>query len=62
MCFSFPALPFIEDRKREVDRLKEVFENYDEQIPVVINLDETVSDVDGSVTTSARLAVIFASL
>jgi hypothetical protein len=63
MCFSFPALPFIEDRKREIAKLKEVFESYGEQIPIVINLDETVSDADEeSMTASARLTAVFASL
>jgi hypothetical protein len=44
-------------------KLKEIFENYGEEIPIILNLDETISDADEeSRTTSARLAVIFVSL
>jgi hypothetical protein len=57
---SFSALPSLEDRKRELDNLKAVFEGFGDKIPIIINLDETTNDADAeNVTEQSRLAMFF---
>jgi hypothetical protein len=59
LYFSFLALPSAEDRQREVAKLKKIFENYGETVPV-IDLHETSSDDEKeSVTKVPRLVVTF---
>lgn len=56
----FSALPSLEDRKRELDNLKAVFEGFGDKIPIIINLDETTNDADAeNVTEQSRLAMFF---
>lgn len=53
----FSALPSVEERKRELDILKALFEGFGEKIPIIINLDETTDDADTKhVTEWFRLA------
>lgn len=56
----FSALPSVEERKRELDILKALFERFGEKIPIIINLDETTDDADSeNVTEWSRLAFFF---
>jgi hypothetical protein len=56
----FSALPSVEERKRELDILKALFEKCGEKIPIIINLDETTDDADAeNVTEWSRLAMFF---
>jgi hypothetical protein len=56
----FSALPSAEERKRELDILKALFEGFGEKIPIIINLDETTDDADEkNVTECSRLASFF---
>jgi hypothetical protein len=56
----FSALPSVEERKRELDILKALFEGYGERIPIIINLDETAGGADAkNVTEWSRLAIFF---
>jgi uncharacterized membrane protein len=56
----FSALPSVEERKRELDILKALFEGFGEKVPIIINLDETTDDADAErVTEWSRLAFIF---
>jgi uncharacterized membrane protein len=56
----FSALPSVEERKRELDILKTLFEGFGEKIPIIINLDETTDDADAERATEwSRLAFIF---
>jgi hypothetical protein len=58
----FSALPSVEERKRELDILKALFEGFGEKIPLIINLDETTDDADTeNVTEWSRLAFFFYS-
>jgi hypothetical protein len=56
----FSAVPSVEERKRELDNLKAVFERFGEKIPIIINLDETTDDANAeNVTEWSRLAIFF---
>jgi hypothetical protein len=56
----FSALPSVEERKREMDILKALFEGFGEKIPIIINLDGRTDDVDAeNVTEWSRLAIFF---
>jgi hypothetical protein len=56
----FSALPSVEERKRELDILKALFEGFGDKIPIIINLDETTNDADAeNVTKWSRLAFFF---
>jgi hypothetical protein len=56
----FSALPSVEERKRELDILKALFEGFGGKIPIIINLDETTGDAGAkNVTECSRLAVFF---
>lgn len=58
----FSALPSVEERKRELDILKALFEGFGENIPIIINLDCTTDDADAeNVTEWSRLAFFFYS-
>jgi len=59
----FSALASVEERKRELDILKALFEGFGEKIPIIINLDETTDDADAkNVTECSRLAFFFYSV
>jgi len=56
----FSALPSVEERKRELDILKALFEGFGEKIPIIINLDETTYNANAeNVTEWSRLEIFF---
>jgi hypothetical protein len=61
LYFLFLALPSAEDRKRELAKLKNIFENYGETVPV-IDVHETSSDDDKESVTKLPRLVVTASI